>query len=178
MIKKFFVISALSALAICATWLMSAPAVVAEPAHVTGSAVPQDHAFLGARDGCRKCHLKQYRSWEATPHAAALESLEGSDAENPECVRCHVTGYGEETGFKSVDQTPQLAGVTCEACHGAGSGYVERETMKDRDASVAGGLKIPNEQTCLGCHNSESPQFPGSFDYEAMKAAGLHEMSS
>jgi len=29
--------------------------------------------------------------------------------------------------------------------------------MADRDASIAKGMKIPAEEECLGCHNSESP---------------------
>jgi 3-hydroxymyristoyl/3-hydroxydecanoyl-(acyl carrier protein) dehydratase len=48
--------------------------------------------------------------------------------------------------------------------------------MQDLDAAVAAGLVIPTEATCTGCHNSESPTFPGSFNYEEMKAAGVHEI--
>jgi len=48
--------------------------------------------------------------------------------------------------------------------------------MKDRDASVAAGLLIPDEATCMGCHNAESPTFSGEFDFEAAKAAGVHEI--
>jgi hypothetical protein len=96
---------------------------------------------------------------------------------DPACVKCHVTGYEEEGGFTSIAATPQLAGVGCEVCHGPGSVYKDEDTMKDRDASIAAGLLIPNEQTCLGCHNSESPNFPGTFDFEAAKADGVHEIS-
>ena len=165
-------------LALGALWAVSDQPAVAEPMHASIGELPQDHEFLGARDGCRKCHLKQYRSWEKTPHATALDTLEGVDAENPDCVRCHVTGFGAETGFKSKEETPQLAGVTCEACHGAGKDYIDRELMKDQAGSIAAGLMIPDEQTCLSCHNSDSPEFSGSFDYEEMKAKGLHDISS
>ncbi len=138
--------------------------------------VAQPPEYVGSRDGCRKCHLREYRSWERTPHAKALEALPEEDHGKPECMRCHVTGWEGPAGFSSMDETPQLAGIGCEVCHGPGSIYMDKETMKDRDASVAAGLVLPDEQTCLGCHNSESPTFPGSFDFEAMKAEGVHQI--
>lgn len=136
----------------------------------------QAATFVGHRDGCRKCHLREHRSWSRTPHAKALEKLEGEDASNPECLSCHTTGMGEASGFTSAEDTPQLAGVTCEACHGAGSVYMDEDTMKDRDASLAAGLQLPDEATCRGCHNENSPTFPGSFDFEAMRDEGVHEI--
>ena len=137
---------------------------------------PQDHQFEGGRTACRRCHIKQYRSWEATPHATALEKLPAESSSDPACLKCHTTGYGEASGFSSVEDKPDLAGVTCESCHGAGSGYKDRETMQDRDAAVAAGLLIPDEATCTGCHNAESPTFPGEFNYEEAKAIGVHEI--
>ena len=136
----------------------------------------QDASFVGHKAGCRKCHLKEHRSWSKTPHAKALETLEGDDASNPECLECHTTGYGKPTGFTSTDETPELAGVTCEACHGAGGAYNDKELMKDHDASLAAGLMIPDETTCLGCHNERSPDLSGSFDFETMKEKGVHDI--
>lgn len=171
----------LAVIAALAAWMSPLLQVIAEPAGLAAAPVTflaSDHAYVGPKDGCRKCHLKEYRSWESTPHATALSKLEGDDATNPECVRCHVTGFGTETGFKSLEETPALANVTCEACHGPGADYRDREVMKDRAASVAAGLHIPDEATCLGCHNADSPQFPGSFDFEEMKAKGVHEIKA
>jgi len=136
----------------------------------------QDPAYEGGRTACRRCHLGQYRSWERTPHANALETLPEDNRTDPACVKCHVTGYDKPGGFTSIEDTPNLAGVGCEVCHGPGSLYKEKEIMEDHDASVAAGLMIPDEQTCLACHNSESPNFPGSFNYEEMKASGVHEI--
>lgn len=142
-------------------------------AHMT----PQEHAYVGARDGCRKCHLREYRSWESTPHATALNILkEKGEDSNPDCVKCHVTGYGTDTGYQSEEATPELAAVTCEACHGPGADYRDRDVMKDLDAAKAAGLHIPDEATCRGCHNEESPEFPGEFNFEEMKAKGVHEI--
>jgi len=151
-------------------------AVYAQPAS-WHSAVPMAPEFVGARDGCRRCHLKEYRSWEKTPHATAHETLEGEDATKAECLTCHTTGMGEPGGFVSMAETEKLAGVQCEACHGAGSDYRDRDIMKDRDASIAAGLKLPDAATCEGCHNEQSPTFKGDFDFETMKAEGVHEIS-
>ena len=136
----------------------------------------QAPAYEGGRTACRRCHLREYRSWQRTPHANAYETLPEENRSDPDCVKCHVTGYGDDSGFKSLEETPNLAGVTCEVCHGPGTVYKDEDTMKSRDASVAAGLLLPDEQTCLGCHNSESPNFPGEFNFEEMKAAGLHDM--
>jgi hypothetical protein len=134
----------------------------------------QDPAYEGGRSACRRCHLQEYRGWERTPHADALETLPEDSATDANCLKCHTTGYGQPSGFTSVADTPNLAGVGCESCHGPGSLYKEKEVMESREASVAAGLNIPDEQTCVACHNSESPTFPGSFDFEEMKARGVH----
>lgn len=136
----------------------------------------QDPIYEGGRSACRRCHLREFRSWERTPHANALETLPEESRSDANCVKCHVTGYGEAGGFTSMADTPELANVGCEACHGPGSLYKAKEVMEDRDAAVAAGLKLPDEDTCVACHNSESPEFPGSFNFEEMKAAGVHEI--
>lgn len=177
---------AIAALAIVAPMLIAGAAmwVNAEPVAELDAEVvadfhtwtEQDPAYEGGRSGCRRCHLKQYRSWEKTPHAGAFEKLPEESRDDAGCVKCHTTGYGDPTGFTNIEDTPTLAGVGCEVCHGPGSAYKDKKIMESRDDSVAAGLLIPDEQTCLACHNSESPEFPGSFDYEEMKAAGVHDI--
>lgn len=174
--KRLVVVLAVVVAVTVPLYLGFAMPVAAEEPAVVAHAAAADGEYTGAKAGCRKCHLKQYRSWEKTPHAKTLEALPEDERSNPECLRCHTTGFGEPTGFTSVDATPELAFVGCEQCHGPGSGYRDKEIMQDHEASAAAGLRIPDEQTCLGCHNDESPQFSGSFDYEEMKAMGLHDM--
>lgn len=121
------------------------------------------HYATGAR--CVSCHSYQVAAWAARPnHARAMEVLfERGESENPECVQCHSTGFGEPGGFAQVDRkTLQTWGnVQCEACHGPLGGH-------PRDASVS---PTPvSEQTCLGCHDpANSPE----FDYEAYRTAIL-----
>jgi hypothetical protein len=137
----------------------------------------QEPAYEGGRTACRRCHLREFNSWRRTPHANAYETLPAENRTNPDCVKCHVTGYGHASGFTSIEATPDLANVTCEVCHGPGSLYKDEELMKDRDAAIAAGLVIPTESTCVQCHNSESPTFPGTFDFASMVEAGVHEIS-
>ena len=55
-------------------------------------------------------------------------------------------------------------GVSCESCHGPGKDYMKKSVMQNKDEAVALGLIIPNEQTCVRCHNQESPTFK-AFDF-------------
>jgi hypothetical protein len=45
--------------------------------------------------------------------------------------------------------------------------------MKDREASVAAGLTLPDENTCKSCHEN-APHDQKAFDYENMKEKGIH----
>lgn len=163
------------------------------------SATAQEHAFVGSKN-CKKCHLKEAKSWAETNMAKTFDVLKpGERAEeksaaglDPEkdyttdatCVKCHVTGLGKEGGFVDIETTPELAGVGCEMCHGAGGTYTQDQLMSLKNKEyklsevVAAGMveKVSAEQ-CTGCHNSESP-FVGDdyvFDFDAHKDEGTHE---
>ena len=120
--------------------------------------------YIGAAK-CKMCHKVQYQSWESLPHAKAFDRLKPEEQTDAECLKCHATGGKAE-----------LPGVQCESCHGPGSDYKSVKIMKDRDASVAAGLLIPDEATCTSCHNEESPTFQG-FNYEEALKTGVHEIS-
>lgn len=128
--------------------------------------------------------MKQYKSWQKTTMADSFENLKagmkagektkaGLDpnkdyTHDESCVKCHTTGYGKPGGFTSIEETPDLAGVQCEGCHGPGSEYsaVMKKNKKEwkktgytSEELKAIGLVIPSEDeaVCLGCHSSESP---------------------
>ena len=109
------------------------------------SAMAGDHEFVGAKK-CKMCHKVQFASWESTTHAKATdEAKAATDREySADCLTCHATNASEE-----------LAGVQCEACHGAGADFKKMSIMKDRDAAVANGLVIPTQATCDGCHTGD-----------------------
>jgi hypothetical protein len=158
-----------------------------------------EHAYVGSKD-CRKCHIKEYRSWEETKMAQAFELLKpgvspevkkqhGFDPDkdyttDATCLPCHTTGYGKEGGFVSVEETPNLVGVGCEDCHGPGGTYLQDGymTLKNKEYKrselVAVGLVHPvGEAQCVTCHNTDNPMVGDDyvFDYEAKKDEGTHE---
>ena len=107
------------------------------------------------------------------------------------CVACHTVGFGKPGGYQipadeeAAKKMKNLEGVGCENCHGAGGSYiaVHEEIMKSKrkykiDEMHAAGSVTPDKAVCLGCHNEKSPTFDASkpFDFETMKAKGVHEI--
>jgi hypothetical protein len=149
-----------------------------------------DHQFIGV-DGCKMCHKKaatgdQYGKWLESSHAKAYETL-ASDAakaiaaekglgDNPqeigECLGCHVTGHGAAAELLGKKYAV-TDGVGCESCHGAGGDYKKKSVMEDQAAAIAAGMIIPDEKTCMGCHNDKSPTFT-EFDFAKMAAKIAH----
>jgi Tfp pilus assembly protein PilV len=120
-------------------------AIVLAVVVVSSSAYAGDHEYVGA-DKCKMCHKVQYASWEGTKHAKATEVAKASTerAFSADCLKCHATNSSEE-----------MAGVQCEACHGAGADFKKMSIMKDLEAAKANGLVIPTQETCNGCHTGE-----------------------
>lgn len=108
--------------------------------------------FAGSK-ACGNCHTSAHRTWQLSKHAKALDALEKvGHARDPECVSCHVVGIASERGFRSRKETPSLAGVGCESCHGPGSAH----------AADPGAAKMPKvgSESCNTCHRPEhSPGF-------------------
>ncbi|RKY94607.1 MAG: hypothetical protein DRQ01_01960 [Ignavibacteriae bacterium] len=154
------------------------------------------YSYVGTKN-CKKCHIKQYKSWVETKMSMAYDLLKpgerseakkkvGLDPEkdyttDAECLPCHTTGYGKPGGFVSIEETPQLVGVSCEMCHGAGSEYTKKEHMslRNKEYKLAELLKVglispPTAETCTSlCHNDKSPFFK-PFDFATRKDEGTH----
>lgn len=152
-----------------------------------------EYEFTGVKK-CSLCHKKdasgnQYGIWLEGPHAKTYETLASEKAlaiakekgienpqESPQCLKCHITAFPVMGDLENQKITLE-EGVSCESCHGAGSGYYKKAVMRDvtdgkiEPASV--GLVIPTEETCTRCHNEESPTFDG-FDFEKMYAKIAH----
>ncbi|MBI3097285.1 MAG: cytochrome c family protein [Planctomycetes bacterium] len=154
------------------------PLPPAEPAAPSSpvplSVVESDHKYIGSGK-CVMCHTKakgdQGGIWKTSKHAKAFEALAGDEAKaiaarrgiaDPqkaaECLKCHTTGAGLPAERFEPSFKPEQ-GVQCEACHGPGSDYKSTETMKSREDSVEAGLILPDEKTCVACHNPESPSY-------------------
>lgn len=184
----------MKAFIICLAWSVAVMAVTSAP-----TAASDEHAYIGSSK-CKKCHIRQYKSWAETTMALSFEVLRpgqraeqktaaGLDPEmdyttEAECIRCHTTGYGKEGGFVDEATTPDLVGIGCEMCHGPGGTYVADEFMslknkdyKREDIAAVGSVYPPTETQCLVCHNTDSP-FVGDdyvFDFETRKNEGTHE---
>lgn len=122
---------------------------------------PPVHGQYLGEGSCLECHQPYVDSWKATKHAGAFATLERvGKSKNPECVKCHVVGFGEDGGFLSLKATPHLANVQCESCHGPG-----REHAKD-----FGPMRPVGKEVCLRCHTPEnSPLFDYEKYYERIK---------
>ncbi len=114
---------------------------------------PSENATYVGSSKCKKCHIKLYKSWQATAHATNFEVLKLMGREkDAECVKCHTTGYGKKGGFVDLATTPKLVGTGCEDCHGPGSEHLTG-SIKDKEQKRATINKLPGN-TCLKCHKS------------------------
>ncbi len=123
---------------------------------------PSSHGPYLGYPACAGCHQPFIEKWKNTKHAGAFGSLEkAGKSRDPECVKCHTTGYGEEGGFYSGSVTPALVNVQCEVCHGPG---------KEHAADFTRPMRIVAEKTCLRCHTKEnSPDFDFKSYFEKIK---------
>jgi len=135
--------------------------------------------------GCEMCHGPGKAHAEAEEKAGGdkakiaagkklIYSFNGSPKENSaECLRCHVTGKGQQSFAHSVHA---MAGVSCIDCHSphavelTKSGKPQLQTATAQFYSVPrlnkentwltdGLLKEPEPQLCYSCHRSVESQF-------------------
>lgn len=166
---------------------------------VSGIATAQEAKYVGTTT-CKKCHIKEWKSWSLTSMANAFDLLKpgtaveakkasGLDPEtdytkNVDCVPCHVTGFGKPGGFVDLETTPEMAGVGCENCHGPGGTYTQDGYMTfankeyhKADLVAVGLVDHVGPAQCNVCHNPASPFVVEGykFDFEAMQKKGTHE---
>ncbi len=121
--------------------------------------------WYGGVESCIRCHKKPYAKWQTTKHAHAWNTLAKKNHEwDPECVVCHVTGFGFQTGFVTHEKTPQLKDVQCEACHGPLGFHVKDQSFRVRAREA--------KKRCIQCHNSDHS--PG-FDFDKYFEKIRHE---
>ncbi len=127
--------------------------------------------YVGAKK-CKLCHNsskhgKAYDKLYRTKHSKAYEGLvaEGKE-DDPYCIECHTTGFGNG-GFKiGKSETYNLKGVQCEECHGAGSEYIYNSIMKNKKKAISKGLIIPNKRLCMKCHDRKKYPWAKKFVYK------------
>ncbi|MBN2082804.1 hypothetical protein JW859_11455 [bacterium] len=129
------------------------------------SADDVENPYLGDNaKKCGMCHKDQAAAWQEWPMASSWDKLSAEEQQDENCIPCHVTGYGQPGGWISFEETPQLTGIQCEACHGPGTLHM-KVPIKDVEAKKAS-LAIPDEANCLQCHIEEgNPNFK-EFKYD------------
>lgn len=137
--------------------------------------------YVGSRV-CAQCHVAgddgaPYATWLRSGHSAAFWRLKTDwasflaaqrphlrDLTDPaaerRCRNCHTTAALDESALFAASFRRE-EGVGCEACHGPGSKYANRETMTDHEAFLAAGGRIPDAGTCRSCHRN-----PDNFSFD------------
>lgn len=128
--------------------------VLSEAAARAAAPPPPTEPGYATAASCTTCHTTQFARWSFTDHTRAWQSLvERKATENPECLPCHTTGFGQPGGMGELTTASVRAfkGVQCEACHGPMRGHPD-------DPRVQSGPVT--EQRCLVCHDeANSPDF-------------------
>jgi hypothetical protein len=132
----------------------------------------KERIYVGEK-ACRQCHhlngaRNQFNKWRQTKHALAYAALSKPEAKeiaelsgiyvephaSPICLGCHSTAYDVEA-WERDDAFHFEDGVQCEFCHGAGSEYMDEDTMRDISKAMDAGLKKLKKSDCLVCHKEK-----------------------
>ena len=115
--------------------------------------LPKEFAVAGTA-ACRECHEEDYQLWRMSKHSHAWKSLKERGAwSDPDCQRCHTTGYGMPGGFASAQRGGGRVAVGCESCHGPCRGHVANSAVRTPYFARA-------KDRCAACHDREnSPKF-------------------
>ncbi|MFQ5748218.1 MAG: multiheme c-type cytochrome [Planctomycetota bacterium] len=146
---------------------------------------PPQATYVGVAR-CKMCHRTKsrgeiYDKWKASPHSQAFEVLGSDNAKEfgaargvsdpqkePKCLKCHSTAFGADAKLVSRSFKPNL-GVQCETCHGPGSLHIKARMKAAASLKKQGiewlpevpkeEIQLPSQETCLKCHNEESPGY-------------------
>lgn len=125
---------------------------------------PADQKYTGVKR-CASCHFDQYTKWKKSKHSKAFDTLTAKYQKDEKCLKCHTTGYGQDTGFTDIETTPALAGNTCEMCHGPGSIHEEvgqkyakvKKLSPEQEKEVRGSIwKVLPKNICIECHVTQA----------------------
>lgn len=180
--------------------------------YVIGSAflpapsLAQSYQTLGPKQGCNlanaNCHAKENPWWSKDAHFSSAKVFKNPNAEyqavaqkygisltnaaqvNDKCMNCHGTAISGKT-------TLATDGVSCESCHGPGSGY--KDPHQEEGKGYTNGIKfgmIKNKELnvratrCVECHyiseqkliDAGHPKGSVAYDYylPGMKRISAH----
>lgn len=119
---------------------------------------PADQEYIGSKK-CSACHFDQYMKWRKTGHAKSFELLPAKYQTDEKCLKCHTTGFGHPTGYKTAADN-DLKGTGCEDCHGPGSIHAEmskpfatqKPNPEQQQACRDSIWKMLPKNVCVTCH--------------------------
>jgi cytochrome c554/c'-like protein len=123
----------------------------------TRTPFPGGLEYLGSDScGISSCHKYEYDIWAKHPHADAYQTLvEVNSQYDPECIECHVVGFGIESGFVNEKSPKDLRNVGCEICHGPASEHLKYVASGQEEP-----ITVDPLTSCFKCHTADhSPEF-------------------
>ena len=159
--------------------VLKAIGVVENISRVPNTAYPAGATYAGA-ETCKSCHPNTFAKWSTTKHAnayAALTLPKRNREADAECVSCHVTGFGYQSGFVSAEKTPYLKGNQCENCHGPASLHnADPDNLAFRQPMVRTAEAADKQGFCISCHNDDNdPHFSFASYYPKIYHKGLDQ---
>lgn len=134
-------------------------------------APPEGQTYIGMK-ACSACHFEQFLVWRQDKHAQAFTNLPAKYKTDASCLKCHTTGFGEPTGYKTAADA-DLAAVSCEVCHGPGSKHQEickpfatAKTLSPQQEKLARDsiYKVQPSNACIECHTAKAHKAHLKYD--------------
>lgn len=120
--------------------------------------------FVGSA-ACAGCHPQSFEIWSKSSHAHAFETLIRRESEaDPNCIGCHVIGFGEPGGYRRSMQAERLTDVGCESCHGPGSEHIRIAAATPPGQPLPVSMRPVGAGQCVQCHHGE---FSRPFHWDA-----------
>lgn len=131
-----------------------------------------EQAYVGSNQ-CFICHRPQTNTWTQSKHAQAFTDVPENYQNDPACLKCHVTGFGEPDGYVAGTEKDLLQ-VGCESCHGPGALHIdagqrfvmaapgeEEKLIQEIKDTVT---KTPSVSVCVACHISQAHQSHPAYE--------------
>lgn len=114
---------------------------------------------------CADCHTDVAMQHSSSAHGRPSKAILATPfAASTQCMGCHVTAPYFDGGWKGPKDDSDMAGVSCEACHGPGEAHVRTQS---KDYGHVG------FERCVECH---LPDRTVDFDPEAVWKRAGHKL--
>ena len=155
--------------------ILKAEGVVENFPRFGNSQAPPGARYIGAQ-ACQECHPKTFEKWASTKHARAYDALLNPKRNrefDAECISCHTTGFGYNTGWVSAEKTSYLKGNQCENCHGPASFHAaEPDNPAYRKPMAMTAESAERNGFCVKCHDEDNDH---GFTFAARYAQIFHK---